>query len=191
MALNANNVMVAPTGGVYYDPDGSATPPTGTGSDISAFVDLGYTSEDGVTLTMPDSGSATSLKAWQNGAVVRILRAAPEDTPTLAVTLIETKLETIELAFGAAVTQTSDEGGFVVNTNDQRTHMALVVDVIDGDQLIRIYAPHAIVTGLDAINLNGTSAIGYGLTIALEFDQALNGQAQVWMTALKEDDQTP
>jgi hypothetical protein len=73
------------------------TPPPprpATSERLTGFVDLGYISEDGVVLGMPDAGDTTSIKAWQNGATVRVLRSAPDDNPTLQLTLIETSLAT-------------------------------------------------------------------------------------------------
>jgi hypothetical protein len=185
MALNADNVRSAVTGAVYYDGSNTAADPTGTSSSLADYDDLGYVGDDGVTLTMPDAGDATPIKAWQNGATVRTLQAPPDDTPTAQLTLIETKLEVIEMVFGVTVTQTATEGSFVINTNAARTNAKLVIDVVDGDELIRIFGPKAKVTSIGEIDLKNGSEIGYQVTLALEFDQTLNGQAKVWMTALK------
>lgn len=185
MALNASNVRQAITGAVYYDKTAAAAVPTGTASDTTGYPDLGYLSEDGVALTMPDAGDSTPIKAWQNGATVRIIRTPSEDSPQFKFTLIETKLETIEAAFGVTVEQGPTEGSFVINTNKQREHARLVLDVIDGDELIRIYAPQAIVTAIDEIDFANSGPIGYALTVDCEYDDDLDGQAKVWMTALK------
>jgi hypothetical protein len=185
MALNADNVRVAVTGAVYYDGTSTATAPTGTGSSVTGMDDLGLVSEDGVSLKMPDAGNSTSLKAWQAGATVRTIRTPSEDSPQLHLVLIETKLEVIELAFGVTVTQTSTDGSFVINSNAARNHGRLVFDVVDDDELIRLWAPKAIVTSLAEIGFTNSDAVGYDLTLDLDFDQELGGQAKVWMTALK------
>ena len=94
--LNASNVRQAIAGAVYYDGTRLAAAPTGTNSAVTDYDDLGYVSEDGVTLTMPGSGDATAIKAWQNGATVRTIRTPSEDQPELSLTLLETKVEVIE-----------------------------------------------------------------------------------------------
>lgn len=185
MALSADNVRQAITGAVYFDPTGEAAAPTGTASTLTGFNDLGYISEDGVSLEMPGEGDTTPIRAWQNGATVRTIRTPSEDSPALTCTFIETKLETIEAVFGVTVTQSATEGEFVINTNASRTHGRLVFDVVDGSELIRIYGPKAIVTAIETIEFTSEDAIGYGVTFALDFDEALDGQAKVWMTALK------
>lgn len=184
MALVAANVRQAITGAVYYDPTSEAPAPTGTDSDVTGYDDLGYISEDGVTLTLPGEGDTTSIRAWQNAAIVRTIRTPSEDQPTFELTFIETKLEVIEAVFGVTVDQGASEGSFVINTNVARSHARLVLDVVDGDELIRVFAPRAIVTGLDAISFTNADPIGYAVTITAEYDDELGGQARVWMTAL-------
>jgi len=183
--LNASNVRQAIAGAVYFDKTGAAAAPTGTASDTTGYDDLGYVSDSGVTLTMPGGGDSTPIKAWQNGATVRIIRTPSEDQPELSLTLIETKVEVIEAVFGVTVEQGETEGSFVINTNATRDHARLIFDVIDGDELIRIYAPKAIVTEVGEMAFTNGDPIGYEVTIACEYDDDLKGQAKVWSTALK------
>jgi hypothetical protein len=186
MALDATKVRVAVTGAVYADPTNAAAAPTSTGSAVDpAFNDLGYVSEDGVTLTFPDAGDKTSLKAWQNGATVRVVRATTDDSPTIALTLIETKLEVIETVFGVTVTSTATDGSFEYDVNDSRTNLKLLVDVIDGSELIRAYAPSAIVTSIGDLSLTHTDLIGYEVTFDCERDATAGFNLKTWMTALK------
>lgn len=184
MALNANLVRVAVTGALYVD-GGTGVAPTGASAALTGFDDLGYVSEDGVTLAFPEAGEATPIRAWQNGATVRTVRSTSEDLPTLALTLIETKLEVIETVFGVTVTQTATDGSFVINSTATRAATKIVLDVIDGAEIIRIYAPKAVVTSIGEIALTSTEAIGYNVTFELEYDSGLSGNAKTFMTALK------
>lgn len=184
--MDADNVRVAVTGAVYFDATSTAAAPTNSGSALAAeFNDLGYVSEDGVALAMPDAGDTTPIKAWQNGATVRVLRSSSEDNPQLTLTLIETTLPVIEAVFGVTVTQDTADGSFVINTTAAREPARLVLDVVDDAELMRIYAPKATVASIGEITFASTDAIGYEITLDLEFDQALGGQAKTWMTALK------
>jgi len=186
MALNADNVRVALTGGLYYDPLGTAAAPTGTAGALTAWTDLGFISDAGVDLKLPGAGKSTPLKAWQGGATMRTLRTAPEDSPEITFELAETSLATIEFAFGVKVTQTAIEGSFTLNTSKLRPHIPVVLDVVDGPQLIRLWAPFATLTQLDSISFNATKPVAYKCTVALEYQQAIDGQAKVWMSALKQ-----
>lgn len=186
MALDSTKVRVAVTGALYVDITNSATAPTGTASALAAgFKDQGYVSEDGVTLTLPDGGDVTNLKAWQGNATVRVIRSPSEDSPQLSFTLIETKLETIQTVFGVTVTQTSTEGAFVYDSNATRTTTRLVLDVVDGAELIRAYAPQFVVTSIGEVNLTSTDAIGWQVTGDMQRDTTLGGNFKSWMTALK------
>lgn len=181
---NADNVRVAVTGAVYSGSTSTAAP-TGTASAVTDFDELGFANEDGVVLTMPGAGDSTNLKAWQNGATVRVLRNAPDDVPQIKVTLIETKLETIELSFGVTVTQTSTEGSFEIDTTEVRDPTALVIDAIDGAELMRFYVPKGTVTAVGDVSLTSTAATAYELTIDCELDNAKGYNLKGWMTALK------
>jgi hypothetical protein len=110
---------------------------------------------------------------------VRVLRSAPDDVPTLQLTLLETSLATIQTTFGVTVTQTATEGSFVINSNTARTSGRLMFDVVDGAELIRGYAPKAVVASIGEINLTSTDAVGYELTFDLQFDQTLGGNVKV------------
>lgn len=184
MAVTPSNVRVAVTGAVSKGLT-SATAPTGTGSALTGFNELGGISEDGVTLALPDAGDATPIKVWQNGATVRTLRATSDDLPTIAFTMVETSKTVIETYFGVTVTGSASEGTFDFKSGT-RGYDSYVLDVIDGAELIRYYIPKGIVTSVEEITLANTEAIGYGVTIEME-----NGGVgkdfnfRTWATALK------
>ncbi len=187
MAVSASNVRVAVTGAVYADKTGTATAPTSTGGSLDTDLkDLGYVSEDGITLTMPGGGDSSAIHAWQNGATVRTVRTPSDDNPQLELTLIETKLEVIEFVFGVTVTEAVADGSWSFDNSVTRTPAAIVVDVVDGSELIRIYAPQAVVAEISEISLTHTDAIGYGVTLDLERNGTAGFNFKTFMTALKE-----
>jgi len=185
MALDPSNVLVAVTGAFYADTSGSATAPTSTSSALTSYTDLGLISEDGITLSMPGAGDSTSLKAWQNGQTVRVIRTPSEDNPTIQLVFIETKLDVIEFTFGVSVTQTSTDGSWEIDTTEVRTPVNSVIDVVDGAEILRAHLPKAVVTEISEISLTSTDAIGWGVTLELERDNTLGYQAKVWSTKLK------
>lgn len=183
MAVTAANVRVAVTGAVSRGLT-SATAPTGTSGAITGFTDLGGISEDGVGLSLPGSGDTTPLKVWQNGQTVRTLRTPSDDLPQLTFVMVETKLETIETYFGVEVTQTASEGTFdyAVTNRDPASY---VLDVIDGAELIRMYLPRGIVSGVEEVTFANTDAVGWGVTVDAELDPTGAFNIRSWMTALK------
>lgn len=189
--LDASNVRVAVTGAIYADlTRGNAPAPTGTGSALDpGFADLGYANSDGVTLTFPGAGEATAIKAWQNGATVRTLTTPSEDNPTIQFIILETKLEVIEFTFGVTVTQSETEGHYDIDTAAAKPVPApVVLDVIDGAELIRVHAPEPTISEIEDITLKNDgddSAIGYGVTLDCARNAAAGYNLRTWMTALR------
>lgn len=185
MANSASNVRVAVTGSLYVDITAAGTAPTTAISAVNAaFKDMGYVSEDGLSLSFPDTGSSDPIKAWQNGATVRTIRTLTDDNPQLSVTLIETKLDTIQAVFGTTVTQSGTDGSFEFDTTDVRGHVRLILDVVDGSETIRTYAPYAIVASVGEVNLTSSDAIGYQVTFDLERDSTAGYNFKQFITAL-------
>lgn len=183
MTLSEANVRVAVTGAVMSGPT-SSTAPTGTGGTTTGFTDLGYVNEDGVTITFPDAGDTTPIKAWQNGATVRTIRAATEDNPQITFTLLETKLEVIESALGVSVTQAVAEGDFEFDITDARAAESWIVDVVDGSELIRVYVPKGTPTGGLELVFKNEEPIGYNVTLDCERDSTAGYNLKLWATAL-------
>jgi hypothetical protein len=184
MAAEEQNVAVAVTGAISVG-ETTAAAPTGTAGTLTGFTDLGYVGEDGVTESNPATGEAQRIKAWQNGATVRTIRAASEDNPTWTFVMIETKKETVETYYGTVVTQTATEGSFVIDSQALRGRKSYVIDVIDGAELERVYIPQGEVVEVgDKVYANG-EVIGYEVTIEGHRDATLGGNAKVWSTRLK------
>jgi hypothetical protein len=180
MALDASNVGVAVTGAVSMGAT-TAAAPTGTGSALTGFTDLGYVSEDGVTESR--DRSVDTIRAWQKGATVRTV--STDGTLTYSFTLLETKRETVELYYGATVTQGTSEGDFVIVPTNTGGRRSFVIDVIDGAELERVYIPEGEVTEVgDKVYANG-EPIGYEVTVTAYDNATLGGSARVWATRLK------
>lgn len=180
MATNSDNVRVAVSGEVLIG-ETSATAPTGTGGTTTGFTGLGYVSEDGVTESR--DRSSDDIKAWQNAATVRTV--VTDATLTYTFTLIETKKETVELYYGAEVTEAASEGNFVIVPASTGGRKSFIIDVVDGAELIRTYIPSGEVSEVgDKVYASG-EPIGYEVTITAHNDDAISGAAKVWATALK------
>lgn len=184
MAVDQTKVAVAVTGSVYRAPLGTAAPTTQATALNVAFVELGYIGEDGVTQTLPASGDATPIKAWQGGSTVRVVRTAPDDLPTFKFVALETNKGVVESWAGATVTQTVTEGSVVLNTLLTRTHFSWVIDVVDGAELERIYIPDGLVTDVGDRVYANAEPIGYEITVEAQYNATLVGQAKLWSTRL-------
>jgi hypothetical protein len=178
---DATNVRVAVSGAVFR---GVTAEPVGTSGAPTGGVDLGFISEDGVEIGLPDAGDSTPIKAWQDGTTVRVVRTASEDSPSWHFTMLETTIDSIETYFGVTVTSTASEGSFEYEVTN-RDHDGYVIDAIDGAELMRDYVPYGIVTSVGSHTLANGDATGYEVTIEGERDPDLGYNFKRWATALK------
>lgn len=161
MALDASKVRVAITGAIYVGPTGSTAPTDATSVVDSAFTDLGYVSEDGVTESHPDD--VQEITAWQNGAVVR--RVISKSDTTFQFTLIETKKGSLELYYKGSQVEV-DGGGYKMDVvAPQADPRAFVIDVIDGTKHERIYIANGEINERGDRNRNNSEASGYQVTL--------------------------
>ncbi|MAE64156.1 MAG: hypothetical protein CMJ18_07755 [Phycisphaeraceae bacterium] len=87
--------------------------------------------------------------------------------------------------FGVTVTQTISEGSFEFDVEQVRDPVPVILDVVDGAELVRIYAPQPVVASIGEISLTSTDAIGYNVTLDLERDNTAGYNFKSWLTALK------
>lgn len=158
MSLDATNVRVAVTGAVYSAAPTATAPTTATSALGVDYKDLGYVSDGGVTETR--DRSTNQIRAWQNSALVR--EPVTESSIRYSFTLIETKAETIEQYYGTAV---AADGSIKIDPGKTGGRRRYVLDVIDGDEVIRVYIPDGEVTEVgDQVYVNG-DPIGYEITV--------------------------
>ncbi|MFJ9207496.1 hypothetical protein [Streptomyces sp. NPDC102264] len=161
MSLNANAVRVAVTGAAYVAPPKATLPTDATTGWDTAFTDIGWISDDGITET--NSADTTEIKGWQGGQTVRKVISSSE--MTFAFTAIETSKTVLELYHkGSKVVTASGKSVLAIKAPgpDRRT---FGFDVIDGDSHIRIAIPDGEVTETGNITYKGDQAVAYELTI--------------------------
>lgn len=184
MAVTAGNVRVGLTGAISKGALATAAPTTAVSVLDAAFKDSGAISEDGVTLTLPDSGDSTPIKIWQNGQTVRTLRTTSDDLPTLSFTMLETNKTSVETYFGVTVTQTASHGTFDY-TGATRTPSCYVLDVVDGAVTHRYHVPRGATASVGDVVYQNGEAVGFEVTIECELDATAGYNFRAWMTDLK------
>lgn len=136
---NSDEITVASGGQVYVAPVGTALPTSPTANLNSAFVGLGFASEDGVTITVtPD---ITEFAAWQSRQSVRRELTAQELQASFS--LLQWNEETVPLAFGGG-SITAVSGGYRYNFpsgSDSLDERAMIIDADDGDRRTRFVFP--------------------------------------------------
>ena len=175
MALTAGNVRVAISGEVYVGPLGT-TLPTDTSTALNAaFKGMGYVSEDGVT--QENERDTEDIVAWQNAAVVRSRVTSAKEQFTF--TLIETKKDVIDFAYGTTVTQSVPHGTYTITPGSTGGIKAFVLEIIDGTQIKRIGIAQGELIERGETVYGIEDAIGYECTVVAYTDPV------VYDTALK------
>ena len=160
MSLVAENVRVAVTGAVYAGPL-SATLPTNEASAVTGFTGLGYVSDGGVTESR--DRSSNQIRAWQNSAMVR--EVVTESSLSYSLTLIETTAANIGLFYGTSVSESGGKATVYVDPGSTGGRRRFVIDVIDGDSIIRTVLPDAEITEVGDQVYAAGEPIGFELTI--------------------------
>lgn len=160
MANNASNVEVATSGQFYFVPDISTI--TSATTSLPSPVDHGLINEDGPEIT-PESTS-TPINAWNAGGAVRTLKT--EAQVKIKITFLEGNDQVKSLYYGSAPVNgkiswdpaKSFRGSFVLDLFDVAYEGGEIT-------LIRYVFPDAEVTAVDAISINGTTALQYGVEL--------------------------
>ena len=181
MATDSTKVRVAVTGAVSVGPTGTTAPTDASTALAAGFLDLGLIGDGGVTEGR--SRSTNDIKAWQNGATVRTV--VTDGTLTYHFTMLETRKETVETAYGTTVTQTVSNGAFVIVPTSTGGRKSFVLDVIDGSEIRRVYIPQGEVTDVGDVVYSNGDPIGYEVTVTAYTDSTISGNAKVWASALK------
>lgn len=162
----ATNVSVGKpkvTGAIYVAPLGTTLPTDATTDLNSAFVGLGYCSDDGVTNN--NSPESDTIKAW-GGDIVYTLQNGKDDT--FQFTLIEAmNTNVLKTVFGDEnVTGTASTGIAINNKNSELKDHSYVIDMIlRNNTLKRIVIPDGIVSEVGEVVYKDDEAIGYQITL--------------------------
>lgn len=137
MSQDSTELVVAATGHVRVaNLADNPSMPTDNGTPTAAltsFLDLGYTTEDGVTFTA--TPTVEDINAWQKQTPIRRLVTARAFTA--AFSLEQWNQETISLAFGGGAWTQPANGIFRYDPpsdSEELAKYALVVDFADGDR---------------------------------------------------------
>lgn len=167
MSNNAKNVSTGKPkigGSVFKAPLGTSLPTNATSTLASAFKEMGYISEDGVS--NEKTRDSAEIKAW-GGDIV--LEPQTGKTDNFKMTFIEsTNIEVLKAVHGDSnVTGSALDSGVSVKENSKELEYASwVIEMILNDNVLkRIVIPSGKIKDVAEVNYKDDSAIGYECTI--------------------------
>jgi len=170
MPKNVDEIVVGANGSVYAAPDATPLPDDIDDALNAAFVDLGFTSEDGVKAK--DAKSITDIGVWQRFYPVRKIVDSREFTANFV--LRQFSGPQVELAFGGA-TVTSTTNGFKVTPPSAEVIdiRSVIITWQDGTKSYMLVIPRCIVT--DDVELaivrNAAADLPIGLAVLASEDE--------------------
>jgi hypothetical protein len=160
VALTQANAKVAGTGHIWQAPVGT-TIAAGVAALSGTFVDMGYTTDGGVTITQ--TVSTTDIPTWQDVNPIRILTTGR--SIQIAFELEQFEPTNVIAAFGGgSLAQTSTLGTVTLPVTGSNASYALVVDWSDGSSNFRFVFPKVQPDGAVSLNLQRGATVNLPIT---------------------------
>ena len=150
-------------GAIYRAPLGTTLPTDASSALSSAFKNLGFVSEDGVTNS--NSPESDEIKAWGGDTVLTLQTAKPD---TFKYTLIEAlNPEVLKYVYGDSNVSGTLQSGLTItaNSKDQAANVIVVDMVLNSGTLKRIVIPEGKVSEVGDIVYQDGGAVGYETTL--------------------------
>ena len=151
-------------GAVYTAPIGTTVPTDATTALSSAYVCLGYVSEDG--LSNNNELSVNAIKAWGGNIVYRSLTEMNDE---FGLALIETEnVDVLKTVYGADNVTVDASGNISIDVvgEDPEERVWVFELALRGDRAKRIVVPDGAITSRDEISYNDSDAVAYGITVS-------------------------
>jgi len=160
------------TGAIMSAAKGSTLPTDASSAPDAAFVDSGYISEDGCTLS--DAQTWNDIKDWGGDTVRRI---KSESQVTIAFSFLEVNVNSAKAAFGDDnVTDTSGSLAIKINVKEP-PRKAWLVNMLDGDRKMRITVADGQITDRGDLTFTRSGAVLIPVTLTCYPDE--NGDTAI------------
>lgn len=182
--MNAAEVTVgaAKSTGAIFVASTSTALPTDATTALTSFTLLGYTSEDGVTIS--ESTSTEAIRAWEGRA--EVYNVVSEYTESIAFTPIQCNADVAKLTWGEdAVTVDSQTGAIACNHSGATlAPVHIVIETAPREGIVKRYCAKAQLTERGDITMDGTQVDGRQLTFnALADDSGVTMREYMARTA--------
>lgn len=176
---NARNVSFGKPklGGVAYCAPIGTPLPKGPDDQLDpAFVNVGFLSEDGITLTT-DSDNATIVEMGG----LTVLTVVSSSSETYQFVMLEQCVEAARARFGSQNVTVDDMGNIRILHNGLPTEaLEWVFEILlTGDRKDRHVVPNATISEVGDITYNSTDAKGWDITLAANSDSRIDSATSV------------
>ncbi len=169
MAKEVDQIRVGANGTIRVAPVGTTAPTDEIAAYAAGWVDLGFTNEDGVTLT--DEKTLFEIPVWQLFYPAR--RGVSGRNFTAAFVLRQWSIDTVKLALAATVTEpTPGHYKIVPPSPENIDQRALGIDWIDGTKHYRLIIPRGMVTENVSTKIARANAADLPVTFGIIGDDA-------------------
>lgn len=172
MSLTSAEVKLAPNGHVYLGLTSATAPTDATAAVGAGFTELGYVDEKGVSIT--PKLSTNEIGAWQSAVPVKI------GVKSVAMDVKFVLLQHNGTSAGAyfldqSFTYNAGTAKLVLPAAPTLVERSMVIEWTDSEGANnRLYIGRCIITDRDALTLDRSAAVAYGLTIAALADASNN-----------------
>lgn len=183
MALDPTEIVVAGTGSIKVAPVGTAEPADIETAPSVTWVDLGFTTEDGVEFTF--DRETTDIMGWQSRDPLRTIATA--EPKSVKFTLLQLNKETWKFALGGGTTSGS-LGLYLYEppTPGSVDERALMIEMVDGAVTYRFIARRGMQQG--AVAFSGVRDDATSLPIDFKVLAAPEGVTHPWVMQTNDAD---
>lgn len=168
-------------GHVFRAPVGTTLPTDALTALNSAFVDMGYISEDGVTNS--NSPESEIIKAWGGTPVLTVMTS--KDDTWQATFISAMNVEVQKMVYGDSNVTGSDLAtGITVtaNTKDLQEYEYVIEMICKGGVAHRVVLPKAKPSEIGDVVYTDSDAVGYDVTLSCSADDTGNTHYEYWQT---------
>ena len=162
--MNAAQVTVgaaAATGAIFVAPKGTTLPTDATTDLGNTFVLLGFTSDEGLTIS--EDSSTTSLRAWEGRTEVYNVRT--EYTESVSFTPIQCNADVAALTWGDDKVVTGSNGALTIKHHGGTLEpVVIAIETTPREGIVRRYTGTFQLTERGEVTLDGTQVDGRQLT---------------------------
>ncbi|MGW1754520.1 phage tail tube protein [Streptomyces mirabilis] len=185
---NGKEIRVAGTGRVLVAPAGTTAPVKSDDAWPAGWVELGYTSTDGIKLNKKDK--IDPVDTWQSASPARFIYS--DRDLTVKFQLLQMNKSTLSFFMGIPATniaQTSVGGTAVVDTYEflvpstpAKDERALGIEFTDGtDAVYRFILPRGQVTETEELGFTRTGSVKLGVTFTALEAETVNRELAKWI----------